>query len=679
MRCRQRSGRAAVEPRGMQRRPALGVPASPRAKCRTTCRRSAAKRISSRWRRCPRRRRIPGARSVKTSVDREAGDALNFQNSVKFPIHWDFLSEHRSVAAGASRRVTRCRSSTASEYYSAFAALRARRGDLLRRARHVGVRDLARTTRPTPTMIRTAYEQHREQHASSAAALFFHPTSLEVEGVAAGAAERRVPIISTDELFAGIDYQPLNLGRGDRPAALRDGAASSKTELRQLPRHRRARRVPNDISVTQGIITERVPDAALARQRAVAEPRHAQHGAARRHATIPELRALEGQVGAADGRRLRLRDRARWTRPRPTPGGRSTSRRVCRCRAWTTSITDLRDVAEIVPADVAPDQLLRDHQGRAPAPSAARPRTTPRSPTSRGCAYRRRSPFPVYYYRQFMSENGFDHAGARAARRSRRSTTTQRCATRASRQLRDAMRAAPVDAEFEALLTRQAGQPTSRASACASAPAPTPRISTASRAPASTRRSTGELARPGEPRARRGARGLGQRLVVPHVRGAQLPQHRPQRGRHGAARPPQLPRRRGQRRGAHRQPVRSRRASSRPSTSTCRCGEVSVVQPAPGTTTGVSSSTTSTCRASRSAYLSRIEPGRGRRAVLHALAGARARHGARRDPQRTSRRPTSRGGPNYVVRHGRRVQVRRRARRGAASLFVKQARPYGNR
>jgi hypothetical protein len=43
---------------------------------------------------------IPGARSVKTSIDREADGALSFQHSTRFPIHWDFLSEHRSVRQG---------------------------------------------------------------------------------------------------------------------------------------------------------------------------------------------------------------------------------------------------------------------------------------------------------------------------------------------------------------------------------------------------------------------------------------------------------------------------------------------------------------------------------------------------------------------------------------------------
>src|SRR5687767_15022806 len=46
---------------------------------------------------------LPGARSVKTSVDREADGELTFQNSTRFPIHWDYLSTNRSVGQGLGR------------------------------------------------------------------------------------------------------------------------------------------------------------------------------------------------------------------------------------------------------------------------------------------------------------------------------------------------------------------------------------------------------------------------------------------------------------------------------------------------------------------------------------------------------------------------------------------------
>ena len=39
---------------------------------------------------------IPGARSVKFVVDRRDMDALYFQNSKKYKVHWEFASKHLS-------------------------------------------------------------------------------------------------------------------------------------------------------------------------------------------------------------------------------------------------------------------------------------------------------------------------------------------------------------------------------------------------------------------------------------------------------------------------------------------------------------------------------------------------------------------------------------------------------
>jgi hypothetical protein len=39
---------------------------------------------------------IPGATSVKTVIDRLDGDALYFQNSKRYCVHWDFCSTHLS-------------------------------------------------------------------------------------------------------------------------------------------------------------------------------------------------------------------------------------------------------------------------------------------------------------------------------------------------------------------------------------------------------------------------------------------------------------------------------------------------------------------------------------------------------------------------------------------------------
>src|SRR5262249_18411915 len=60
---------------------------------------------------------IAGARSVKTSIDREAEFALRFQNSLEYPVHWDYLKQNRSAEQGLPL-VPQLDQFNGSEYYS---------------------------------------------------------------------------------------------------------------------------------------------------------------------------------------------------------------------------------------------------------------------------------------------------------------------------------------------------------------------------------------------------------------------------------------------------------------------------------------------------------------------------------------------------------------------------------
>src|SRR4029079_14397048 len=151
---------------------------------------------------------IPGARSVKTSIDREADFTLSFQNSLKFPVHWSYLSENRSAGQGFPR-VPAPEHFNRSEYY-----LPSRRFLLGALTHYEGPDKWAYEITPYDTsdakMIRTAHQQIAKS-TFLGDDLYFHPTSLNVEQ-AAQALPRSVKILTTDELFAGIDYQALNLG-----------------------------------------------------------------------------------------------------------------------------------------------------------------------------------------------------------------------------------------------------------------------------------------------------------------------------------------------------------------------------------------------------------------------------------------------------------------------------------
>jgi hypothetical protein len=139
----------------------------------------------------------------------------------------------------------------------------------------------------------------------------FHPTS-EAVAVEAGKLPKDIKVMSTDDLYAEIDYQPLSLGVGMGRLRFLT-AAELETDLRQLPGDPRPRSGPQRHLRGPGPHHPGVPDPPLARQRPLAQPPHPQHGPARRHQRRHPARP-GGQARRAQGRVLRL------DRPRGHPG-----------------------------------------------------------------------------------------------------------------------------------------------------------------------------------------------------------------------------------------------------------------------------------------------------------------------------------------------------------------------
>ncbi len=390
---------------------------------------------------------IPGARSVKTSIDREADDALSFQHSTKFPIHWDFLSEHRSVRQGLTP-VNALAQFNREEYY-----LPSRRFLLGALTHYEGPDKWAYEISPYDTsdadMIRTAYEKIAE-NTFLGDRLLFHPTSLEVEGVSAPLAPG-MPMISTDELFEGITYQALNVAesvgrlRFVTARELDDEAYISFRDIVVLDR------VPNDISVAQGIITSEF-QTPLSHVNVLSKNRGTPNMALRGASEDPDLRALDGQW-------VRLRVEAsefqidRVEQPEADAWWDEHKPQGVQVPGLNDSVVDLRDVVDIVAADVAPEQLLatikegtRAFGGKAANYAALAHVEGLRVPPAFAV--------PIYYYRQFMSQNGFDQQVREMLADPAFVDDPAERNTRLE-ALRDAMRVAPVDAGFEALLTEK--------------------------------------------------------------------------------------------------------------------------------------------------------------------------------------------------------------------------------
>jgi pyruvate, water dikinase len=182
---------------------------------------------------------LPGARTVKTIVDRLDG-AVYFIDTTTYPFHQGFATSHLGYPATAP---------FVNEYFVP------QRRFLLGSITHyeeadVWAYELAPYDTATAEMIADA---HRRLSAASYFGdhLRFHPTSVEQEArVPAG-----VPVVTTGELFAGMTYQPLNLA--ETFGQVRVLTAAELATVYVGPREIAVLdRVPNDISIVAGIVTE---------------------------------------------------------------------------------------------------------------------------------------------------------------------------------------------------------------------------------------------------------------------------------------------------------------------------------------------------------------------------------------------------------------------------------------
>lgn len=342
---------------------------------------------------------IPGATSVKTVIDRSDGNALYFQNSNKYCIHWDFASTH--LSGDGLPPVAELAQFNATEYYSPD-----RRFLLGALSYYAGpdrwVYEISPYDTADADMITTAYRLIRD-NVWTGDDLYFHPTSVAVEAVALDLPEE-VQQVSTDELYAGIDYQPLNLATSTGllrfyAATDVDGGYTPFREIVVLDA------VPNDISIVAGIVTEQF-QTPLAHINVLSVNRGTPNMGLRNARTNPELVALEGKwveltVGAFDWsvREISEADAdAWWEANKPAP---------LVVQPMDLSVTDLRDAADMLDLDTT--DLATAISGAIPAFGA---KATNYGALADAALLGEPIPVqpgfgvPMYYYEQFMSDNG---------------------------------------------------------------------------------------------------------------------------------------------------------------------------------------------------------------------------------------------------------------------------------
>ncbi len=384
---------------------------------------------------------LPGALSVKTVIDRVDDNRLYFQNSEKYQLHYDFASAHLSGTDGLP--VIPSPESFNDNYYSAQ-----RRFFLGAVTYYEGpgkwVYEISPYDTASASMVAEAY-QTISRSAYFGEELFFHPSG-QSEGVLDDLPSS-VRVITTSELYDGIDYQALNLGKscGRLVFTTAEGLEDLYISFQDIVV---LDNVPNDISVAQGIITEEF-QTPLSHVNVLSQNRGTPNMALRGAFDDPDLRALEGEwvtleVGAFDySIEASSEDEAADCLVQPEPIAITDK---------DLSVTELTDVGDIV--DPEAETLLREQISAAipafggkashfAALSFVEEANTPKA-----------FAIPVYFYNQFMVENGFDlRVEAMLADEEFASDPELRDTTLA--ELRSDMMAAPINADFlEALFAK---------------------------------------------------------------------------------------------------------------------------------------------------------------------------------------------------------------------------------
>lgn len=385
---------------------------------------------------------LPGARSTKVVVDQADNNALYFQNSVKYQIHYEFVSTH--LSGNGLPIVPDLASFNTTEYYTPD-----RRFVLGAVTYYEGPKVWALEISPYDTasaaMITLLY-QTVAKNSFFGKQLRFHPTSdaVAVEAAKLGSA---VPVVTTDELYAAIDYQPLSLATAIGRLRFEKAANLATTYLTHedivvLDE------APNDISVVQGLITEEF-QTPLSHINVLSQNRHTPNMGLRGAMTNTTLRALDGKlveltVGASKWtiREVTLAEaEAYWDAHKPTP---------VVLPKLDLSVTGLWNIEDVTPEPAA-GTSLRDAVKKSVLAFGGKAAHYSILARTDGVPIQKAFAVPVYYYDQFMTQNGFyDTINAFLADPTFKADAAVRDQKLA--ELRAAMAVAPIDMAFQTLL-----------------------------------------------------------------------------------------------------------------------------------------------------------------------------------------------------------------------------------
>ena len=385
---------------------------------------------------------IPGARSLKTVLDLADEDAVYYQNTGKYLIHWEFTHAHLS---GAGKPIVPELSQfNQTEYLSpdrrfVLGSLSYYDGP------EVWVYEISPYDTASTDMVTRAYQKIVDT-SFVGKDLYFHPTSVQVSTMAEGLPDS-VRIITTEELFDGIDFQPLNTGesmgllRIMTSKELEDTCLSFR-DIVVLDA------VPNDIAVTMGIVTAEF-QTPLAHINVLSQNRGTPNMGLKGADKDPEIAALDGKwvrlkVTPFEYELVEVTKAeadAWWDANRPEPLG---------VPEMDTTVTDLQDTLTMIDFDAHDGDVRLAVKARIPVFGGKASHFGALS-TIDGVNSPRAFSIPVHYYDQFMTENNFyERVDTMLADPDFESS----CKLREEKllELRTDMKNAPVNADFEQLL-----------------------------------------------------------------------------------------------------------------------------------------------------------------------------------------------------------------------------------
>ena len=339
---------------------------------------------------------IPGARSGKVILDQLDGDKVYFQNSTKYAIHYEFASAHLS---GNGRPFVEDLATFNSGQYSSpdrrfiLGAITYYEGP------GAWTLEMAPYDTASSEMMTKLYEAVKK-NTYFGPVLAFHPTSESVAAEAAKAGPA-ITTVSTADLYRGIDYQPLNLGSVVGRLRFFNAAelASKYVDFQDIVV---LDEIPNDITVVSGMITDEF-QTPLSHVNVLAVNRKTPNMGLRGASQNPALRALEGQwvkftVGAFEYSVLPATDAeaaADWEARRP---------KGVTLPALNLDERTLKNVEDIV--DESSGTLLQALKTAILAYGAKTAHYSILAKTE-GVPVRKAFGVPIYYYVQFMQDNGF--------------------------------------------------------------------------------------------------------------------------------------------------------------------------------------------------------------------------------------------------------------------------------